>query len=412
MDRQARDRLRLLYLDGYTVADPSAGAPSSDAIGYGITASTAIREGLCALGFDVVRPRIDPAPGGSGGAVGRLAWILSTYRGVLDALVEDPPDAVFCFHAFAAFPVEIRRMLLDLDRPVPLVGYTHGSHWDPTDTFRTEAYPGMELADLANLHVLDRVLLVSQYMRTTLRETIGAFAPAVAEHVDRHAAVVGLPLDTARIDAARIDTARIDTARIEAARVDARRTERRPTHPTVVFNHAPVSSKNPDLFARVMSRVLPRSDVAVLVTREFAPEQPGGEAIADLAKRFPEQVVLGHDLPLDEYFAALWDADLQVSTATHESLGVSTLEAMYTGNCCILPRLGSYPEICGDHPDVLYEWGEQGLEERLRHFLAHPDHRRAVARELQRRAARYSPSAVVGQIAEQLVDVAGRRPRC
>jgi glycosyltransferase involved in cell wall biosynthesis len=381
-----RNRCRVLYLDGYTVPDPKVGVPSSDAIGYGITASAVIREGLRALGLDVVRPRLDPSPAGTGGPEERLSWILSNYRSVLRILSEDPPDVIFCFHVFTAFPTEIRRMLLDLGMSIPIVGYTHGSHWDPTDTFRTETYPGLEVLDLANLHVLDRVLLVSEYMRTTLRDTIGVFNPAVAEQVDAHAAVVGLPLDVDRIDACR--------------------SGRRFPRTTVVFNHAPVSSKNPDLFARVMARVLPDHEVAVLITRDFAPWQPGGEAIAELAGRFPEQVVLGRDMPLDAYYEALWAADLQVSTATHESLGVSTLEAMYTGNCCVLPRLGSYPEICDGHPDVLYDLGEGPLEERLRYFLEHPDRRRAVASQLQRMTARYHPRAVVQKISEEVLDAA------
>ncbi len=385
-----RDACRVLYLDGYTVPDPKVGVPSSDAIGYGITASATIRDGLAALGLDVVRPRLDPSPAGLGGPEERVSWILSNYRGVLRELVEDPPDVIFCFHIFSVFPVEIRRMLLDLGLSIPIVGYTHGSHWDPTDTFRFETYPGMEVLDLANLHVLDRVLLVSEYMRTTLRSTIGAFNTPLAEHVDAHAAVVGLPLAVDRIDTCR--------------------TGRRFSRPTVVFNHAPVSSKNPELFALVMTRLLPHHDLAVLITRDFAPWQPGGEAITELAARFPEQVVLGRDMPLDEYYEALWAADLQVSTATHESLGVSTLEAMYTGNCCVLPRLGSYPEICDGHPDVLYELGEGPLEERLRYFLEHPERRRAVASELQRMTARYHPRAVVQKISEEVLDVAGGGP--
>jgi len=51
----------MLYLDGYTVtAEQTAptGAPSSDSIGYGITASTAISKTLGATGWDVVRPEI------------------------------------------------------------------------------------------------------------------------------------------------------------------------------------------------------------------------------------------------------------------------------------------------------------------------------------------------------------------
>jgi len=31
------------------------------------------------------------------------------------------------------------------------------------------------------------------------------------------------------------------------------------------------------------------------------------------------------------------------STATHESLGIATLEAMYARNCCLLPDLGVLP---------------------------------------------------------------------
>jgi glycosyltransferase involved in cell wall biosynthesis len=386
-----RNGCRVLYLDGYTVPDPKVGVPSSDAIGYGITASAVIRDGLGAHGLDVVRPRLDPPPpGGSGGPQERLSWILSNYRGVLDALSEYPPDVIFSFHIFSAFPVELRRMLLDLGMSIPLVGYTHGSHWDPTDTFRSETYPGMEVLDLANLHVLDRVLLVSEYMRTTLRDTIGAFNTAVAEQVDARVAVVGLPLDVDRIDACR--------------------SGRQFSRTTVVFNHAPVSSKNPDRFARVMARVLPRYEIAVLITRDFAPWQPGGQAIADLAERFPEQVLLGRDMPLDEYYGALWAADLQVSTASHESLGVSTLEAMYTGNCCVLPRVGSYPEICAGHPDVLYEPGEGPFEERLCYFLEHPQRRRAVASELQRMTARYHPQAVVQKISAAVRDVAPGGP--
>jgi glycosyltransferase involved in cell wall biosynthesis len=385
-----RNGCRVLYLDGYTVPDPKVGVPSSDAIGYGITASGVIRDGLSALGLDVIRPRLDPPPAGTGGPEERLSWILSNYRGVLSALAEEPPDVVFCFHVFTAFPVEIRRMLLDLGMSVPIVGYTHGSHWDPTDTFRVETYPGLELLDLANLHVLDRMLLVSEYMRRTLRRTIGAFNTTVAEQIDAHAAVVGLPLDVDRIDACR--------------------TGRRFPRTTVVFNHAPVSSKNPDLFARVMASVLPDYEVAVLITRDFAPWQPGGKAIAELAERFPEQVVLGRDMPLDAYYESLWAADLQVSTATHESLGVSTLEAMYTGNCCVLPRVGSYPEICDGHPDVLYELSEGPLEERLRYFLEHPDRRRAVASELKRMTARYHPQVVVQKIFDEVLDVTLGRP--
>jgi glycosyltransferase involved in cell wall biosynthesis len=75
---------------------------------------------------------------------------------------------------------------------------------------------------------------------------------------------------------------------------------------------------------------------------------------------------------------------------------------MYTGTCCILPRLGSYPEITGEHPDALYDLGEGQLEERLTYFLEHPDRRQSVADDLQRAAARYTPNVVVRRIADLL----------
>ncbi len=379
---------RVLYLEGYTTPTEQVGsvggAPSSDAIGYGITASTAIRTGLVAAGFDVLRPEI-AATRDNDKRVARLRWLLSSYDGVLDVVSTSAPDVIFCFHAFSTFPVEIRRMLLDLGLDVPLVGYTHGSHWDPTDTFRFQAYPRMEMLDLANLHSLDRIFLVSDYLRATLRRTISAFNAPLAESLDARCEVVGLPLDVRRIDACRTDERWAPT--------------------TVVFNHAPVASKNPELFVRVMRRILPRYDAQVLFTRRFSPAQAGGLAVASLASDFPAQVVLGNDMPLSDYYKALWMADLQVSTATHESLGVSTLEAMHTGNCCILPRLGSYPEITGENPDVLYELGEGELEERLTYFLDHPERRQAVAAELQRAAARYTPDVVVRRIADVLYAV-------
>lgn len=376
---------RILFLDSYTLSteqgEIDGAAPSSDGIGYGITAATAIRTGLRAADFDVVRPEMPLCNDGDKRVV-RLRWLLAAYDRVLDVLSTSPPDVIFVFHAFAAFPVEIRRMLLDLGLEVPLVGYTHGSHWDPTDTYRFQVYPRLELLDLANLHSLDRVLLVSDYMRATLRHNISAFNAPLAESLDARSEVVGLPLDVERIDACRTDE----------------RWER----PTVVFNHAPVSSKNPEMFVRVMRRVLPRHDVQVLFTRRFPPMQAGGAEVKGLVTEFPDQVLLGNDLPLPNYYRALWMAELQVSTATHESLGVSTLEAMHTGTCCIVPRLGSYPEITGEHSGALYELGEDQLEERLTYFLEHPEQRQVVAAELQQAAARHTPTVVLRRITDVL----------
>jgi hypothetical protein len=51
----------------------------------------------------------------------------------------------------------------------------------------------------------------------------------------------------------------------------------------------------------------------------------------------------------------LWavPCDIQVSTALHESFGVATLEAMFAGNACLLPRHAVYPELCGSIEESL-----------------------------------------------------------
>ncbi|HEV7906500.1 MAG TPA: glycosyltransferase [Pseudonocardiaceae bacterium] len=378
---------RILYLDNFTAAvaaDPSnraRGLPSS-AIGYGITASRAIQCGLADRGWQVTRPRM-PTAGPHPDRMAQMRWVVDTYAAVLDELTSHPPDLIFCFHSFAAFPVEIRRMLLDLDLSVPVVGYTHGSHWDDTDSYRFERYPGMELADLANLHVLDRVLLVSDYMHATLRRSIGRLSDGLADEVLSKSRVVGLPLDVTTIDQYRCAT-------------PCERT-------TVVFNHAPVSSKDPGRFAGVMTRIMKRHDVDVLVTRSFTPSSPGGPEMLELAAHFPDRVRLAGDLPLADYYRGLWQSQLQVSTARHESLGIATLEAMYTRTCCVLPKIGSYPEICSYHPEVLYEPASPGsddveLEERITHFLDNPETRERVACDLARFATRYRPAVVVAAI--------------
>lgn len=365
--------------------NPSDGTSSSSSIGYGVTASGAIQRELHNKGFEVVRGSMQPTSPPGHERQARLRWVVDSYYAILDLLATSPPDLIFFFHALNIFPVEVRRMLVEQRLNVPMVGYTHGSHWDPTDTYRFEKYPGLEIVDLANLHVLDRIFLVSEYMRTTLRRNIGAFQATLGEEILAKATVVGLPIDIERIDRSR--------------------TTQRFQRPTIVFNHAPIPSKNPDLFASVMHSVMSRYPVNVLFTRRFDSRAPGVQSIARLAERFGDRVILGNDMPLDEYYKALWMSEIQVSTATHESLGISTLEAMYAENCCILPRLGSYPEICEDRVDVLYELNEKKLEERLVYFIERPDRRHRVSVELRRIAAKYNATTVVQRIVQSIADL-------
>ncbi|SES29055.1 Glycosyltransferase involved in cell wall bisynthesis [Streptomyces sp. yr375] len=277
---------------------------------------------------------------------------------------------------------------------LPLVTYTHATHWDPTDLFRVERYPRLRWADLGNLLAADRVLLVSEYLHRTLLTSVTEAGPVAARELSARLRPVGLPLDLDRIDAARPPG--LDGTGRHARDGDA---------VTVVFNHAPIPAKRPELFVAADDEVLRRTSARIVVTRHFPADAPAGPALRELARRYPGRVTLGEDLPLDDYFRTLWRSDIQVSTALHESLGVATLEAMATGTCPLLPATGAYPEIADGDPDVLYDRPED-VADRLCALVANPARRRRTAhRHSARTRATYAPERVAGAVRKVLAEV-------
>jgi glycosyltransferase involved in cell wall biosynthesis len=361
------------------------GALSSDAIGYGLTSSPAIRHELGRRGVELVVPHPDLGEPELASGHRRTTWTSRMYADAAERIYRRPPDLVFAFHNFSIFPTVIRKTLQDLSLDIPIVGYQHGSHWDPTDVYRFERYPGMELLDLANMYVMDRLFLVSEYMRATLADNIENVNADLAKLILDKSRVVGLPIDTDRLEACR--------------------TGEKFKRLTIVFNHAPDTGKQPGLFATTVADILAEYDVNVLFTRRFASGATGASEVAALSKRFGERILHGEDMALSDYYAALWRADIQVSTATHESLGIATLEAMYAHTCCVLPNLGSYPEICGEDPRVLYEPGPAGLASRLAYLIEHPPERREIAAQLSARAGGYRPGPVTDRIMAAVADL-------
>jgi glycosyltransferase involved in cell wall biosynthesis len=186
--------------------------------------------------------------------------------------------------------------------------------------------------------------------------------------------------------------------------MDACRTGERFERTTILFNHSLVPSKQPELFAEVAARALEKHDVNVLLTRQVEDEALRGRFRA-LQARFPERLILGNTYSIDDYFRTLWKADIQVSTATHEHLGIATLEAMYAHTCCILPNRCSYPEITGGYGDVLYSSTEE-LEEKLDYYLANRSAREEAAATLHERSLRYRPEEVASRLMAVLTELA------
>jgi glycosyltransferase involved in cell wall biosynthesis len=378
--------MRLLYVDTFT-SPPALGQdpPSSDSIGYGVTSASAIVAELRLRNVEVITlnpqlpTQLDPR-------ARRAYWTSRIYADIVNVICDEMPDVIFIFHIFSTFPAVVRKALQDLGVDIPIVGYTHGSHWDPTDLYRFARHPGLKFADLGNIEALDALFVASVYMRDVLVDNIKQISPELAAAAAAKISVVGLPLDTSRIDR-------------QKERERARRL-------TIIYNHAPIESKRPDIFIEAASRVLAAHDVTVLFTRRFGPSDYAYAQLCRLVKRFPNQVVLGNDMGIDDYYGKLWEAGIQVSTASHESFGVSTLEAMYTNNACLLPVCGSYPEICRNDSDVLYDIREEDLATRIAHLIVDHGLREQISTRLTRIAQSYGGPQVVDRIMEALATAA------
>lgn len=267
---------KILYLDSYTRRDSDSQA--SDEIGYGLTASDAIKHHLRLLGYEV-----DDLAGLSLKADNKLEWVHASYN-LLRTLPLEKYDLIFIFHCFQQFPSEVRRIVLERGyRHLRVIGYTHGSHWDPTDTFREIFYPGMRVADLANLLCLDRVLVVSNYFREMLLNNVLPFSAAAAAELETRLVVTGLPVNKDLIE--------------------RYYTEKETDTVQIVFNHSPTPGKAPDVFFQVMEKVLahvlPQYDVRLVVTRRFELDSPGGQQLNQLKERYGERIQLGNTLSLE-----------------------------------------------------------------------------------------------------------------
>lgn len=367
--------MKVAFLRSFTVKE-AEDSLATDMIGYGKTVPGAIMEEMENQGVDVVD--VNPAREEIELPRAKLKWIYNGYEQVANLLAQGGIDFVFIFHIFHHFSSELRRIICDMKSEAKLVGYTHGSHWDPRDTFRFIVYPDLKFADLGNLHSLDKIYLVSEYSRKVLNKEIAKLNPDLSKQIDSKFEVVGLPINTRLID--------------------QYETEEKFEKLTVVFNHNLISSKNPQMFARVMDQLLETHDLQVIFTRSYCEDEEISATLEKLKSNHPDDIVLLETPPVDRYYPVLWKSDLQISTATHETLGVATLEAMYTNTCCVLPDHCSYPEITDYYEECLYQYDEREFYNKLEYLIEDESARSKIGEELKKRSDRYSPKNVTANI--------------
>lgn len=348
-----------------------------DAVGYGLAAADLIARGLLEHGIEVVR--IEPRISGAAAQTERrrLEWIYACYRALL-RLRPERYDCLFVFDPFHHLPLEIRRIRHELKFSAPIVGYSEGYHWDPADAYPSRYYPGMQVADAANLLALDRVLVVTGHLREVLVESLERWQPVLAERILERVRVVGLPIDRESLDAARA--------------------EKRTARPTILFNHPLIPNMGPEVFLSAVEQALETHKARVVITSQ--PEDSDTERRIDgLKRRFPGRIVVGGAGSSNEYFQTLWRSEIQVSTANYESFGGASVQAMYARNCCILPNRFGYREITGGFTETLYDSPEEFFT-KLDFLLGHPKARRRAGDRLHEASLHYTPERVIPRIAE------------
>jgi glycosyltransferase involved in cell wall biosynthesis len=128
--------------------------------------------------------------------------------------------------------------------------------------------------------------------------------------------------------------------------------------------------KNPEEFFEALKILKQRQiDFRLSVIGESFRDRP---EVFDWAKDFFAGQIdrWGYQEAQSDYYAALAEADVIVSTADHEFFGISVVEAILAGVCPVLPKRLAYPEILGlaenqGAGEFFYENGAAGLATKL-----------------------------------------------
>ncbi|MGH9214178.1 MAG: glycosyltransferase family 4 protein [Acidimicrobiales bacterium] len=387
----AAKQFRVLYVPMLSYAGPPyPRSVASAEIGFGRNSSGALVAALRSRGVTVdVVPRDPTFP--AGGAVVANAWRASAYDEIIRTAGEHRPDVILVFHLFSQFASEIRRGLRDTGLDIPTAGFLHGSHWDWTDRFRQDRYPGLDLAELGNMAALDRIYCPSKYVQAQVFGQVSRANGRLGAELLARSRVVGIPYPADEI-------ARVT----RPPTLSAGRTR-------IVYNHALIPSKRPEMLAEFVSQLSARRPGQFELVLTRGPEDAWGDKV--IATLDPALMWVAGTLSIADYHAVLRSSDVQVSTAEHEGLGVATLEAMAAGCCAVVPRVGAYPEIVAT-PETLYDGTVADLTDRVDALIGDPDRQAVLAQRQAAHVARWSPAAIADALAADLSDLAttGHRP--
>jgi glycosyltransferase involved in cell wall biosynthesis len=220
------------------------------------------------------------------------------------------------------------------------------------------------LANWRSMAAADLVLFNSHFHHDRLLEGLPGFLADVAD--DRHVARMADVTGRCEVLPVGVDLSQLS--------VDDRATPDQ-VPPLVLWSHRWEPDKQVEQALRLLVDLAREGQDFRLA---FVGEQPDPlpTPVAALTSELTD--VLGHRLvalghvPRQGYVDLLLQADIVLSTATHEFFGIAVVEALAAGCVPVLPRAQSYPEIVPErwHSAALHDPGAAGPRDHLRAVLA------------------------------------------
>jgi glycosyltransferase involved in cell wall biosynthesis len=195
----------------------------------------------------------------------------------------------------------------------------------------------------------------------------------------------------------------IDLRRLHAAAPAEDATRSGP--PVILWSSRWDYDKQPQVFFAALEELAARgADFRLIVAGEHIdPHAP--DFVAARERWSAHLLHWGYAENVHEYSRLLWQADIIVSTAIHETFGIGVIEALFCGCIPILPRRLTYPELLPveHHADCLYDTPAE-LVERLHSALLRRNELRQ--RDWQAIAAPYDWAAIAPRYDARLAALA------
>jgi len=138
--------------------------------------------------------------------------------------------------------------------------------------------------------------------------------------------------------------------------------------PVIIWNHRWEHDKNPRFFFKTLFKLDEQNiDFRLIIVGQSFKREPSifSEAHEKLSHKIDH---FGYLESRAEYIKKLCQADIVISTATHEFYGISIIEAVRAGCIPVLPNRLSYPELFP--AEYLYE--DRELFSKLKSLLEYP----------------------------------------